>query len=790
MNEIIKLLKNKRLYFDGGMGSMLQKRGLKPGELPENWNLEHPEIIEDIHRQYLLAGANIITTNTFGVNSLKHNNYEELIVSGISCAKKATSGFENALVAFDMGPLGKFLEPIGDLKFEDAVEIFAKNVRVASSCGADLIIIETMNDSYETKAAVLAAKENCNLPVFVTNVYDENGKTLTGSNPETMVAMLEGLGVDAIGINCSLGPDKMIPLIKRLYDVSSLPIICNPNAGMPNIIDGKTSYSFDAELFSNYGVILAENGANILGGCCGTEPEYIRSLVEKTRNIPLNDVNDKNRTVVSSYTHSLNIGKYPILIGERINPTGKPRLKQALRDKNMNYILEQGLKQVDNGAHILDVNVGLPEINETESLTNVVRALQSVCDIPLQLDSNNPEALEKAMRIYNGKPMINSVNGDEESMDAIFPLVKKYGGVVIALTLDKNGIPKTVEGRVQIANRIIEKAKQFDISVNDIIFDPLALTVATNPENSKITLDTVNNLSNLGYKTSLGISNISFGMPNRDSINIPFFSDALLNGLSCAIMNPSSKSMIGVYNSFVDLIDNKITLEDHNQAISNLLTINQTNVVEFKTQDASSITLKESIVKGLLEKTLETTQELLSRCKAIDIINSEIIPALNEVGEMFEKQDIYLPQLLKSADCSSKSFAIIKENITLSEANGKKVILATVKGDIHDIGKNIVKLLLESYGFTVYDLGKDVAPEVVLESVKKFNCNFVALSALMTTTLPAMEKTISLLKEYNKEVKVMVGGAVLTEEYSKMIGADFYGKDAISAVKIAEEFYK
>ncbi len=782
MANIVELIKQKRIYFDGGLGTMLQKRGLQAGELPENWNLEHPEIITDIHRQYLNAGANIITTNTFGVNSLKHKNYAELIKSAISCAKRAKEGFEESFIAFDIGPLGRFLEPIGDISFEDAVEIFAKNIRVAKNLGVDLIIIETMTDSYETKAAVLAAKENCNLPIFVTNAYDESGKLLTGATPEAMIALLEGLNVDAIGINCSFGPDKMLPLVERYYASSSLPIIVNSNAGLPTVVDGKATYSLNAEKFAGYVTILAQNGASILGGCCGTEPDYIQSVVEKTKNIPLPKIEKKNKTVISSYTHALEITDDPIIIGERINPTGKSKFKEALRNNDINYILQQGLTQAEQGAHILDINLGLPEIDEKEMMCKVVKSLQGICNLPLQLDSNNPVVLEAAMRIYNGKPLVNSVNGDTESMEAIFPLIKKYGGTVIALTLDKNGIPNTAKGRIEIAERIIQKAKEYGIDENDIIFDPLVMTVSTDPNNAQITLDAVEMLSKKGYKTSLGISNVSFGLPNRANINASFYTMALLRGLNCAILNPSSNEIMNAYHSYRMLTSRDISCKDF---ISFSLK-NETKIINNSNQNYS---LKEAIIKGLSDISITKTQELLSTRAPLEIINEEIIPALDEIGKAFDENRIFLPQLLMSAECSSKSFAILKEKMPLDASNGKSVILATVKGDIHDIGKNIVKLLLESYGFTIYDLGKDVSPETILEAVKKYDCKVVALSALMTTTLPAMEETIALLRSYDKNIKIMVGGAVLTEEYAKKINADAYGKDAMSAVRIVEKFY-
>lgn len=781
MSKISQLINKKRLYFDGGMGTVLQKRGLKSGDLPENWNLKHPEIIESIHREYLDSGANIITTNTFGVNCLKHDNYEELIVAAVNCAKNAVKDYDDGFVAFDIGPLGKFLEPIGDLPFETAVEVFAKNIRVAQRCGVDLVIIETFTDCYETKAAVLAAKENSDLPIFVTNVYDENGKMLTGASIEAMVAMLEGLGVAALGTNCSLGPDKMINIIKRFSKCSSLPIIANPNAGLPVMVNGKTTYTLNARDFASSVLKLAESGANILGGCCGTEPDYIKELVDATCSMPIRNSDDKNLSVVTSYSKAVNIGESPILIGERINPTGKPKLKEALKKGDIEYILEQGLTQSDAGAHILDVNVGLPEIDEAETMEKIVTALQAVCDLPLSLDSNDPAVLERAMRVYNGKPLINSVNGDDESMEKIFPLIKKYGGSVIALTLDKHGIPGTAEDRVKIAQHILKKANEFGIPSKEIIFDPLALTIATGAENADITLEAVDMLHSMNLKTSLGVSNISFGMPERDKINSAFFSLALSKGLSCAIMNPSSASMMQTYRSFNGDAECDFPIKE--------IKINSFSVTDTDSQN-SATDLKDAIRKGLVDLTISKTYELLKNDDPMSIVNNQIIPALNEVGDRFEKHEIFLPQLLRSAECSSKAFVLIKENMTLKTSNGNSVIIATVQGDIHDIGKNIVKLLLESHGFTVYDLGKDVSPQTVLDALKKHGSRLVALSALMTTTLPAMDKTVQMIKSLYPDVYVMVGGAVLTEEYAKTIGADAYGKDAMAAVRFAQTVYK
>lgn len=784
MSNICEIIKQKRIYFDGGMGTMLQHAGLKSGEVPEFWNIQHPDLIIDIHRKYLQAGANIITTNTFGVNCLKHQNYDELIKAAINCANAAKCEFDNSFVAFDIGPLGRFLEPIGDISFEDAVEVFAKNIRIARELGVDLIIIETMTDSYETKAAVIAAKENSDLPIFVTNVYDEYGKMLTGATPEVMVAMLEGLGVTALGINCSLGPDKMIHLIERIRKCSSLPIIANPNAGLPDIINGKTEYLMNADVFSDYAVQLAKAGANILGGCCGTNPEYIQKTVNKTHGIPLNDNENKNNTVVSSFASVVEIGTYPILIGERINPTGKPMLKEALHNEDINYLVKLGLDQADAGVHILDVNVGLPSIDESTVLPNTVVALQSVCDLPLQLDSSNPTALEKAMRVYNGKPMINSVNGDSDTMEKVFPLVKKYGGVVIALTLDNNGIPDTAEGRIQIAKRIIEYANGFGIDEKNIVFDPLALTISSNDKNAAVTLETVDRLTKMGLKTSLGISNISFGLPNRAIINSAFLTMALQKGLSCAIVNPLHKEIMDAYYSFCALSGIDSSCADFIGYSS------QKQIGIQTTTQSSDYSLRDVIERGLIDHSKKKTVNALENTEPLDLINNEVIPALNKVGELFERGEIYLPQLLNSAECASTAFSIIKTKIPQGNLNGNAVILATVKGDIHDIGKNIVKLLLESYGFTVYDLGKDISPQRVLDAVKLYDCKLVALSALMTTTLDAMKVTIAKLKEYSPDINIMVGGAVLNEEYAKQMGADFYGADAMSAVRYTQEFYK
>lgn len=781
---ISEKIKTCRVYFDGGTGTMLQSMGLMEGEIPEQWNLSHPDRITELHRAYYEAGCDIIKTNTFGANKLKCENFKEVIAAGIECAHKAKEGFTGKYIAFDVGPTGKLLEPLGELPFEDAVSVFAENVKVAVECGVDLILIETMNDSYETKAAVLAAKENCDLPVFVTNVYDENGNLMTGADPAAMIAMLEGMGVDALGINCSLGPDKMIPIVEKYEQYSSLPIIVNPNAGLPSIEDGKTVFNIDADEFSDIMCEIARKGACILGGCCGTTPEYIRKTIEKTRDIEFKLPYKKHYTLVSSYTHSVEIGKSPVLIGERINPTGKPKLKEALRNKDMNFILGEAISQVEKGVHILDVNVGLPEIDEPEMMEQVVCAVQSVTDTVLQIDTSDTNALERALRKYNGKALVNSVNGKQESMEAVFPLVKKYGGAVIALTLDENGIPDTAQKRLEIAERIVNCAEQYGIDRKNIIADPLALTISSGPDAAQVTLESIRLIKErLGIATSLGVSNISFGLPSRDIINSAFFTMALASGLDCAIMNPFSQAMMNSYYGFSALSQMDPYFERYIAYASD-------NQPDTNNKPAEEISLKHAIIKGLNDAAVNEAKKLMETEKPIDVINQYIVPALNEVGELFDKKKVFLPQLLMSAEAASRAFEVVKKDIPASEReDNKKFVIATVKGDVHDIGKNIVKVLLESYGFNVIDLGKDVPPETVCEAAIKNECQLIGLSALMTTTVPSMEETIKQLHEKCGNVTVVVGGAVLTQEYADMIGADCYAADAMETVRFAEKFY-
>ena len=785
MKKITELIKEQRVYFDGGTGTLLQSMGLPAGQSPELWNISKPEKIISLHNMYFDAGANIVKTNTFGVNREKFENYAELIKAGIGCARAAAEGRENAYVAFDMGPTGQLLEPLGQQSFEDAVSIFADNVRAAAGCGADLILIETMNDSYETKAAVLAAKENSDLPVFVTNVFDASGKLMTGADPAAMIAMLEGLRVDAVGMNCSLGPDMMLDIMEQFGKYSSLPVIVNPNAGLPEVRDGETVYNIGADEFSDYMVQLTQRGATILGGCCGTTPEFITKTIEKTRSLPYSVPEKKVFTVVSSYTHAVFVDEDPVLIGERINPTGKPKLKEALRSGDLNYILNEAIKQTDAGCHILDVNVGLPEIDETEMMKKCVAAIQSVSDLPLQIDSTKPDTLEAAMRMYNGKPLVNSVNGTEESMKNVLPLVAKYGGGLIALTIDEKGIPETAQGRTEVARMIIERAAEYGIDRKEIIVDPLALTISSNPESARVTLDAVRQIRELGVKTSLGISNISFGLPQRELITSTFYANALQTGLNCAIMNPFSAAMMNVYYAYraLNMLDSGCT--DYIGYAS----ASADNSPKAGAKEAEE-NLHTSIVKGLKESAAQKTEQLIKDTEPLEIINGYIIPALNEIGTAFEQKKAYLPQLLMSADAASAAFEVVKKNIPAEKSDkSKAIVLATVQGDIHDIGKNIVKVLMESYGFTVYDLGRDVPPERIRDCALEHNCKLVGLSALMTTTVPAMAETIKLLNETDRSIKTIVGGAVLNQEYADMIGADHYGPDAMDSVRFAQAFY-
>jgi 5-methyltetrahydrofolate--homocysteine methyltransferase len=797
--NIREFLKDNTVILDGGMGTLLQSAGLRPGELPELWNLTHPDIVEGIHRDYFNAGSNVVNTNTFGANTLKFSSaeLENVVSAAIRIAKSAgesSRGTQEKFVALDVGPTGRMLEPYGDFPFEDAVSVFAETMRLGEKYGADLIMIETMNDSLETKAAILAAKENTSLPVFVSNAYGEDGKLMTGASPAAMVAMAEGLGVDAIGANCSLGPKKLMGVVEELLSCASVPVLLKPNAGLPQSDGERTYYDVAPDEFAADIAHCVKKGVRVVGGCCGTTPAYISATRDALSGISPVPVTEKNLTCVSSYTHAVYFGESPVLIGERINPTGKKRFKQALAENDIGYILGEGIAQEEKGVHILDVNVGSPDIDEKAMLCTVVRELQAITDLPLQIDTANTEAMEAALRAYNGKAMVNSVNGKEESMRAIFPLVKKYGGVVVALTLDENGIPPTAEDRVKIAERIISVAAEYGIAKKDIVFDTLAMTISADNKAALATLGALRTIKNeLGCHTSLGVSNISFGLPVRDAVNGAFFALALENGLSAAIMNPYSSDMMKTYYAFRALRGLDENCADYIEFASSMpqTTVNAAasapTVNEVK---QGSTELQNAIVKGLREKSAALTREMLCDVPALDIVQNEIIPALDIVGKGFEEKTVYLPQLLISAEAAKYAFEEIKTAVSTGGGQGIKkcdFVIATVRGDIHDIGKNIVKLLLENYGFNVIDLGKDVTCEAVAEAVEKVHAPIVGLSALMTTTVPAMEETIKLLRKRAPWCKIVVGGAVLTEEYAKRIGADKYARDAMETVRYAEE---
>ncbi len=787
MNLLQKLGK-KPIFFDGAMGTMLQNAGLMPGELPELWNFSHSDTVFEIHKSYRNAGADILKSNTFGANRFKlagcGYSVEEVVSRGVSLAKKAAGG--DAWTALDIGPTGKLLKPLGDLDFEDAVSAFREMAAAGEKAGADCILIETMSDIYEAKAAALAAKESSSLPVFVTMTFDMDGALLTGGSLEVMAAVLEGLRVNAIGLNCGLGPRQMLSLTEQLRTMTSLPIIVNPNAGLPREENGGTVYDVDAEVFSKYMADIVSAGASCIGGCCGTTPAHISAMVKACSGLSCRKSQKGEKTVVTSGIHAVSFGDFPVVIGERINPTGKPKLKAALREHDISYLLSEGIKQQDAGAHILDVNVGLPEIDEPSLMCEAITAIQAISPLPLQIDTADPETMEKAMRIYNGKPLVNSVTAKRSSMDAIFPLVQKYGGVVIGLTITEKGIPETAEERLKAAKTIVSAAESYGISKTDIIIDPLTMAISAGQDAALVTLAALRKIhEELGVFTSLGVSNVSFGLPQRENITASFFLMALTNGLSAAIMNPNSEKMMQAYRSFCAL-----SAKDKN-CMKYIAAYSQENTAPPSQEDAAKLSLGDAIEKGLKQEASNIAGKLVEDgVPGLEIINSHIVPALDRVGECFEKKTLFLPQLLMSADAAKAAFGKIREHMEKggSGKNGAlTIVIATVLGDVHDIGKNIVKVLLENYGFAVIDLGKDVPPEAVLKAVRENHAALVGLSALMTTTVTNMKATVELLHKEEPNCKIMVGGAVLTQEYADAIGADFYGKDAMASVRYASE---
>ena len=775
------LLKKDFILLDGAMGTMLQQAGLEVGGIPELLNINDPELVENIHRQYVEAGSDIVYANTFGANryKLKGNSVEEIIGAGIRNAKKACG--DKACAALDIGPIGQLLEPAGTLRFEEAYDIFKE--QIIAGRDADLIVFETMTDLYELKAAVLAAKENSDLPILCTMTFEENSRTFTGCSISAMALLLNGLGVDAMGINCSLGPKQLVPLCDELMEWTDLPVMLKPNAGLPDPVTNL--YDVDAFDFAEEMKTAAEHGVKFMGGCCGTTPQFISELKKMTATVTPDRKPAIKRSAVCSPSKTVVIDQ-PRIIGERINPTGKKLFKEALRNNDMGYILNQAVEQIKAGADILDVNVGLPEIDEKEMMIRTLKELQGITDTPLQIDSTVTEVLEAALRVYNGVPIVNSVNGEEKSLETVLPLVKKYGACVVGLTLDKDGIPPKAEARFELAKKILNRALEYGIPRERVFIDCLCLTASAEQEAVMETLKALGRVKNeLGLHTVLGVSNISFGLPNRPLVNQNFLTMAMTYGLDLPIINPNIDAMTGAVRAF------------------KLLTNIDKNSVEFiaayndaapkaaaPAAKSEDMTLGYAIENGLKDESAKLTAKMLDDTDSMTIINDTLIPALDRAGEQFEKGKIFLPQLILTAGAAQAAFGVIREKMMQSSSapvSKGKIVLATVKGDVHDIGKNIVKVLLENYGYDVIDLGKDVPCEDVVNAAIEHKVKLVGLSALMTTTLGSMERTIELLHENNVPCKVVVGGAVLTPEYAEQIHADFYAKDAKETVDIAKQ---
>lgn len=793
----------KFVLFDGGLGTMLQKNGLCAGEVPEDFCMANPEILKNIHKDYIKSGADIITANTFGSNSLKYEgNLEKAVNFAVKCAKEAANEVNpNVKVALDIGPLGQLLEPVGSVSFEDAYDIFKEVVILGKNAGADLILIETMSDIYEAKCAVLAAKENSELPVFCSMTFDENLRTLTGSDVKTCVAVLEGLRVDAIGLNCGRGPVQSFELAKEYAKYSSTPVLVMPNAGMPKYENGVTSYDIDENEFADEMKKIAELGIKYLGGCCGTTPLHIKKLCEVLSAEKYTPIKKKDFTLISSGSMCLEVTDKPVVIGERINPTGKKKFKEALINGDISYILNEAISQKESGADVLDVNVGIPQIDETLVMKTAVKEIQSVVGLPLQIDSSNAKTVESAMRIYNGKPIINSVNGKKESMDSVFPLVQKYGGAVIGLALDENGIPEKCEDRFKIAEKIVNEAQKYGIEKKDIIIDALVLTASAQQKEVFETIKAVRMIrEKLGVKTVLGVSNVSFGLPEREIVNSVFLASALSAGLNFCIINPKSTAIMDTVFAYNVLANNDKSAEKYIERCAMRPKIQAVPAAaDAKGAVSFSHGISEDqkkdliyfIKSGLLKESRRETEKMLNDgMPSMEVIEKYIIPALDDVGACFEKGTMFLPQLIQSAQCAKEAFSEIQSRFSSSGGEKKeKIIIATVKGDVHDIGKNIVKLLLQNYGYDVIDLGKNVDPELIVDTAIKENVRLVGLSALMTTTVVNMEETIKLLKERYPSCLTVVGGAVLTEDYAKSINADFYAKDALKTVEFANRIF-
>lgn len=768
---------------DGAMGTMLQAAGLGLGEKPELFGMEHPELVEEIHRRYIQAGSQVIYTNTFGANAHKLANtgvsVADVIGANVAAAKAAAKGTQTK-IALDVGPIGALMEPLGTLAFEEAYGIYSEMVLAGVASGVDLVIFETMTDLYEVKAAVLAAKENSALPVWVTMSFEASGRTFTGTTVAAMAATLDGLGVDAMGINCSLGPKEIVPMIRSMREWTDRPVLVKPNAGLPDPATG--AYQMGAEQFAEEMAAFPAMGVSILGGCCGTTPEFIRGLTEL---VPGDDTYvPVRRRGVCSASDLAEFGGVRV-IGERINPTGKKRFQQALREHDLNYIMERAIEQADAGADILDVNVGLPGIDEPQMMIDVVKAIQSVVSLPLQIDSSDPKAIEAGLRACNGRAIVNSVNGEPEVLSQILPLVKKYGAAVVGLTMDKGGIPQTAQERFEIAQRIVSAAEAHGIPREDVLIDCLTLTISAQQDQAGQTLQAVRRVhEELGLHCVLGVSNISFGLPERMNVTVNFLIQAMQCGLDFPIVNPNQKEIMDAVYAFRALSGEDADCEAYIRRFANA------PKSEPQTAVSTEMTVETAILKGLKQETAALTEKLLETMDELEVINQKLIPALDVVGEKYERQELFLPQLINAANAACAGFDLIKLKIAKrggeSVAKGK-IVLATVEGDIHDIGKNIVRVVLENYGYQIIDLGRDVPVQKVVDAVIRENVSLVGLSALMTTTVSSMKKTIEALRASGHSCKVFVGGAVLTPEYAEEIGADFYAKDAKASADIAKK---
>ena len=777
---------NMTIILDGAMGTMLQAKGLKLGERPEIFGMEHPDILKSVHREYIKAGSSVIYANTFGANAHKlkdtGHSVSEVIKANTEIARKACEG-TNVNIALDVGPIGELMEPLGGLTFNEAYNIYAEMVREGEKAGADLVVFETMTDLREVRVAVLAARENSKLPIWVTMSFEKNGRTFTGTLVSSMAATLDGLGVDAIGINCSLGPDEILPLIIEMRKWTNLPLIVKPNAGLPNPATGE--YGLRACDFAEQMKEFKKLGVTIMGGCCGTTPEYIGELVKSVKESNVYEINSDDgillRRGVCSAMHMTEFGGIRV-IGERINPTGKKRFQQALKEHDLNYICQCAIEQQEAGADILDVNVGLPGIDEALMMIEVVNAIQGVCDLPLQIDSSDPDAIEAGLRACCGKAIVNSVNGDKEKLETILPIVKKYGAAVIGLTMDHSGIPSTAEKRVEIAKKILEYTDRYEIPREDVIIDCLTLTISAQQEQAMETLRAIRMVhEELGLHCTLGVSNISFGLPERNHITESFLNQAMVCGLDFPIVNPNIKGIMDTIYSYRALSGEDKGCERYIERFA--------GEADGVTPESKHMPVQDAVLKGLKQETAAITWELLKTMPEMDVINDKLIPALDIVGEKYEAQKIFLPQLINSASAACAGFDVIKEQIAAKggESVSKgKIILATVEGDIHDIGKNIVKVVLENYGYTVIDLGRDVPVQTVVDAVIKEDVRLVGLSALMTTTVDSMKRTIEAIRDSGHECRIFVGGAVLTEEYAMEIGADYYTKDAKASADVAK----